>query len=104
MGEAGKFLRFKVMLRRCGDACGKDCPINYYYYLLAEVQRAKALLCLFSYFSVKEPQKAKLIFNKEHFSFSWELYHNNGVAGCPLSKYKEGGTSLSSPTLVIQSE
>lgn len=24
MGEAGKFQRVKVMLRRCGDTCGKD--------------------------------------------------------------------------------
>lgn len=37
------------------------------YYLLAQEQRAKALLCLLTYFSVKEPQWAKLIFNKEYF-------------------------------------
>lgn len=30
-------------------------PRGYYYYLLAQEQRAKALLCLFSYFKVKEP-------------------------------------------------
>lgn len=46
---------------------GHGSPRSYYYYLLAEEQRAKALLCLFSYFNVKEPQKAKLIFNKEYF-------------------------------------
>lgn len=47
---------------------------------------------LLSYFSVKEPQKAKLIFNKEYFLLLyWELCCNNGVAGCPMSRYKEGG-------------
>lgn len=59
MGEAGKFQGVKSYVEKVWGhmwkRLGHGSPRGYYYSLLAQEQRAKALLCLFSYFNVKEP-------------------------------------------------